>query len=494
MKRDGKFMKVMGVFLGLVLLLTFFSKTIYNFNLPTVTVVMPAGGILVDKVEKTALITYSDINNIYAETDRRVKEVLAAAGHEVKKGQALIEFYTDAEKIDDLTLQIQKKEQDIELLTMKLSALKSDRQFDLKLNQLENQMSNETRKLQRLEKEVGSMESEIEAILDGSYHSPKMSEYEQNIKIVEDDLHSSEILLKAGGISQSELNEAKNDLGVLKLQYEQYIQSEMDDKTEQLKAKRELIDDSRDALFSLGQEQESVNQEKESSVKNMDYEISDTRFQINNTKTELTILKKQLAQAQSAAIISDYDGVVVQVNVGKNQFINKNDILMQLAGSSEVFELEVTIDEDELELIPPESKIEVKVKGIQKSFAGEIISSAIEQNDGETKRCLTIEVKNGDYQLAHRNATVTFTAESEKYEAIVPNSAIRKDDKGYYVLMLKEEDNIFGKNYLAQRVYVDIIDSDNSLSAISGLTYLEPVIETSTAPIDHGSRVKYEKQ
>jgi hypothetical protein len=68
---------------------------------------------------------------------------------------------------------------------------------------------------------------------------------------------------------------------------------------------------------------------------------------------------------------------------------------------------------------------------------------------------------------------------------------LRKDSNGYYILVLREENNALGKSYRVHRVSVDLLDSDSSLSAIQGAILTDPVITASTTPVDTGSRVKY---
>ena len=176
---NKKFIRAMGIFFGIVLLLTFFSKTIYNFNLPTVTVTLPTGGKLVDIVEGSAPITYADSHNIYAKMDGKVKNIFIIGGQEVKKGQPLMELEPDMEQIEQLTLDIEKKRRDIELLTIKLD----------------------------------NVQSEL-----------KKPGYESDIRIAEKVLADKKALFDIGAASRSEVDEAEDKLETARMQYEQYIQ------------------------------------------------------------------------------------------------------------------------------------------------------------------------------------------------------------------------------------------------------------------------------
>lgn len=91
-QEKNNFAKVFGIFLGMVLLLTFFSKSIYNYRLPTVSVSRPKQGKLCFTMENTVEIWYSHVDSVYADVDGRVKDILVQAGDEVQKGQCLMQF------------------------------------------------------------------------------------------------------------------------------------------------------------------------------------------------------------------------------------------------------------------------------------------------------------------------------------------------------------------------------------------------------------------
>lgn len=80
------------VFVGIVLLLTFFSKSIYNYQLPVVSVAVPKQGKLKFTVESSGEVSYSHMESVYADIDGRVKEILVQSGDEVEKGQCLMKF------------------------------------------------------------------------------------------------------------------------------------------------------------------------------------------------------------------------------------------------------------------------------------------------------------------------------------------------------------------------------------------------------------------
>lgn len=91
-KRRGSFKKIFLVLTVVLLVLTFFSKSLYNYQLPVVTVALPKQGELSFTVEGTGTFGYFHVDSFYADKDGRVKEILVNVGDEVREGQCLMRF------------------------------------------------------------------------------------------------------------------------------------------------------------------------------------------------------------------------------------------------------------------------------------------------------------------------------------------------------------------------------------------------------------------
>jgi hypothetical protein len=87
---------------------------------------------------------------------------------------------------------------------------------------------------------------------------------------------------------------------------------------------------------------------------------------------------------------------------------------------------------------------------------------------------------------------LTLTQQSENYRTIVPNSALRSDTNGNFVLLVTSRSSPLGNRYIATRVDVNIIASDDTHTAVSGglSDWGDFVITTSTRPIDPGMQVR----
>lgn len=86
---------------------------------------------------------------------------------------------------------------------------------------------------------------------------------------------------------------------------------------------------------------------------------------------------------------------------------------------------------------------------------------------------------------------ITLGDRGTAYSTVVPNSAVRQDTNGLFVLVLKETRTPLGNRYTAERVNVSIIDRDDAGSALSGgIREGDTVIINSSKPLEPGIQVK----
>lgn len=89
------------------------------------------------------------------------------------------------------------------------------------------------------------------------------------------------------------------------------------------------------------------------------------------------------------------------------------------------------------------------------------------------------------------NLNLSVGESSGNYDVIVPNSAIREDRNGKFVLIIKEKRTPFGTRYIAKKESVEVIASDDTKSAVlSELEGYEYIITTSNKPVEAGTQVR----
>lgn len=96
----------------------------------------------------------------------------------------------------------------------------------------------------------------------------------------------------------------------------------------------------------------------------------------------------------------------------------------------------------------------------------------------------------GDGVESGTNLTLSIGQKSANYDCLVPNSAIRTDSNGTFVLVVTSKSSPLGNRYQASRVEVEVLASDDTTSAVSGLSNGDFVITTSTKPLEAGDMVR----
>ena len=96
----------------------------------------------------------------------------------------------------------------------------------------------------------------------------------------------------------------------------------------------------------------------------------------------------------------------------------------------------------------------------------------------------------GDGVEPGTNLTLSIGQRSANYDALVPNSAVRTDANGTFVLVVMAKSSPLGNRYVATRADVQILASDDTTSAVSGLVNGDFVITTSSVPIEAGDQVR----
>ncbi len=111
------------------------------------------------------------------------------------------------------------------------------------------------------------------------------------------------------------------------------------------------------------------------------------------------------------------------------------------------------------------------------------------ENPGQ-KKILEFDVTGSSIQSG-QSLSISVGQRSSEYEFVVPNSAVREDNNGKFILIVESKSGPLSNRYIATRVDVEVIASDDNYTAISaGLYGYEYVITTSTKPVEAGKQVR----
>lgn len=193
-------------------------------------------------------------------------------------------------------------------------------------------------------------------------------------------------------------------------------------------------------------------------------------------------------------IIAEKDGIIVSIGVKKGMYVSsmQNTIIYEIAEKSEEWTVALFITDEQLEYVEVNGAATVDVEDVNERFEGQIQDVVSYTSQSKSGYLAQIRICSENTEIAGKKANVTITKDSTKYDALIPVTALRKDATGYYVLVLHEEDSVLGEGYVAYRMSVELLDSDESYCAVRGLPTDEIVIVAATSEITDGSKVYYE--
>ena len=106
-----------------------------------------------------------------------------------------------------------------------------------------------------------------------------------------------------------------------------------------------------------------------------------------------------------------------------------------------------------------------------------------------TKKLLVFDIQ-GDVQVG-QSVSLSIGQKSVNYDLVVPNSALREDKNGKFILIVESKNSPLGNRYTATRVDVEVLGTDDTKSGIKAPLYgYEFVITTATQPVKAGQQIR----
>lgn len=391
MTRKKLIIKISAVFLGVLVLLTFFSNTINNFSLPRVVVEEPISGGLNKDVTGEGTVEEKETAKAYTQSSREVLEVYTKVGSKVKKGDPIM-------KLDKQALQDSLTQEQIRLEKSKLS-----------LEKLVNSTSQDS---------LVSYQRSIKAAKD------KMLQAEKNLKSVKE-------LYEVGAEAKANLDKAQMEYDNAKEEYE-YKQEDYNAAVEDgLKTEEDRKRDIKDCELDIQLQQLKVNNiEKELS------EQSEIVSPCDGIIKEIGFEKGSMTNAGTPlySIIDTSKGFQFRVPVDADS--------VKLVKLKDAVEVTLKASDDKV----LEGKlIEIKENAQSKGEKKDLIISLPQENltSGEAGE-IRINIKTNNYEILVPNSTVS-EGEEGKFVYVL------KEKKGplgneYYVqkaiVVIDDHDNL----------------------------------------------------
>lgn len=192
-------------------------------------------------------------------------------------------------------------------------------------------------------------------------------------------------------------------------------------------------------------------------------------------------------------ITAPKEGIITGIGVAEGMYVSsmQNTVLYRYAEKSSEWTVYLLIDDDQRELITPDSVPVFQIEGIGYPVEGIIRSITAYADQQMSGWQIQMSLESEEDNLEGRQVKVTINNEIHIYDTLIPVSALRRDTQGYFCLVLRQNKSVLGKGYVAYRMSVELLDSDREYCAVRGLPSDEQVIITATDLIRDGSNVYY---
>ena len=256
------------------------------------------------------------------------------------------------------------------------------------------------------------------------------------------------------------------------------------DKENDYKSAKDRVDSCQDTLddltFALAEQKKADGKIAASQQLDLDNSLKEIQEQEE-------IVSKLQSNSTGAEVTAKVSGQISSLNVTAGRDANAGETLavIEVVDRGYTVRLPVTNEQSQ--------KVRIGDKAtVSNYYWGEELDVTLTQivNDpskpGQGK--MLVFTINGDVSSG-QNVTLSVGERSANYDSIVPNSAVRTDTNGTFVLVLTVKSSPLGNRYIATRVDVNVLAQDDTMAAVSGLSMGDYVITTSSKPLEAGMQV-----
>ncbi len=215
-------------------------------------------------------------------------------------------------------------------------------------------------------------------------------------------------------------------------------------------------------------------------------EIASLADQIERQKEKI---KKLAGEGDDNVIEAKTNGTVTEINCSSGDTVVKDDILAVIEVPDMGYTVSFAVTNDQARRLKVGDEATISNFYWGNEIKAKLKSIATNKEDPQNKKTLTFDLEGS--VTAGSELTVSVGQKSANYDLVVPNSSIRSDKNGKFVLVVEAKNSPLGNRYIAKRVKVDVLAEDDTNSAVTAdLAAGDFVITTSAAPIKSGDQVR----
>ena len=245
-----------------------------------------------------------------------------------------------------------------------------------------------------------------------------------------------------------------------------------------------------DAQIAKAQEEQTqvlTDMAGELNLESQSDEIARAREKVNEKLEEITKLEEEAANPVITAPVS---GKITSLSyaAGESTVPGENAAVIQVAGKG--FTTSFSVTNEQAKKVSVGDMAELQNSWYYNDLTAILTAIKPDTANPSQNKLLVFEVT-GEDVVAGQSISLSVGQKSANYDLIVPNSAIREDNNGKFILIVESKSSPLGTRYMATRIDVEVLASDDTQTAISGALYgYEYVITTATKPVEAGKQVR----
>lgn len=485
------------VFLSILLVLTFFSNTIMNYSLPEVAVQYITSGTITAKVRGTGTVESGDLYEVKATESRKVQSVEVRVGDHVEIGDVIC--YLADEESEELkaarealkplqdALETAQQAYNAALLTGNLSvaAMQGAGSAD-SINSYRNRLIEAQSVVENLERQLKETEPSYNAAKEAKEAADlALAEAQNKLNNINNWIQYNQDV-SSGNPGVAELEKQRNEAQQIALEA-QNTANRAAAELQRIEAERGKVETQlelakTDVTTLAGDINTALN------LSQLNDAIRDARAEIAKQEEKIAELE---ANAVGASIKAEIAGTITSINVvAGGKTTNGGEVTVAvIQPEGKGFTLSFSVTAEQAKRISVGDPAELVNSWWYSNVTATVASIKPDPSDPSRKKLVTCNL-DGDL-TAGQSLSLQIGQRSQNYDMIVPNSAIREDNNGKFILVVEAKSSPLGTRYYAVRYDVEVLASDDTQSAISGGLYgSESVITTSTKPVEAGQLVR----
>ena len=224
-------------------------------------------------------------------------------------------------------------------------------------------------------------------------------------------------------------------------------------------------------------------------------ELSRMAKQIQNLKDQIAELsggqKDENGNVTGGQIVSEVNGVVKDINVTAGNNTDPANAVMTIEVPDRGYTVSMGVTNEQAQKVTIGDTAEIKTGYWGGSdMQGKLVGIRNDTENPQGGKQLVFDVTGSDIESGTQ-VSISIGQRSQNYETIVPNSAIRSDANGSFVLVIVAKSSPLGNRFVATRVDVTELAKDDVNTAVSGgLSAYDMVLTTATKPVEDGMLVR----